>query len=161
LAKAYLRDRYSEDPGARYGILASSRDKSLPEFDVDNSFFGSLRHDQMGPWITEGDEHHLSCRHLGKVATEFGVQGLELEMALVAWGTDFMREGRQWTNRRERRYGGKNKVKPRDPFRMRQNTYRVLLTRGRDGTIVFVPRLAELDDTYEHLTSCGFRELRD
>jgi len=159
VAKDYLRDRYSGDPAARYGILASSRDKCLVDFDVDNTFFGSLRHDLMGPWITEGDEHQLSCRHLEKVATEFRVQGLELEMALVAWGTDFMRDGGEWSNRRERRYGGKNKVKPRDPFRMRQNTYRVLLTRGRDGTIVFVPKISDLDETFDHLMACGFKEL--
>jgi hypothetical protein len=42
---------------------------------------------------------------------------------------------------------------------MRQNAYRVLLTRGRDGTVVFVPPVRELDGTWEHLLACGFREL--
>ncbi|MBE3032418.1 MAG: DUF2075 domain-containing protein [Actinobacteria bacterium] len=35
----------------------------------------------------------------------------------------------------------------RDPFQLRVNAYRVLLTRGRDGAVIFVPPLAELDAT--------------
>jgi len=39
------------------------------------------------------------------------------------------------------------------------NAYRVLLTRARDVSVVYVPRLAELDETYEHLGACGIRPL--
>jgi hypothetical protein len=44
----------------------------------------------------------------------------------------------------------------RDPYQLRVNVYRVLLTRGRDCTIVYVPKLSALDETYEYLTSAGF-----
>jgi hypothetical protein len=40
------------------------------------------------------------------------------------------------------------------------NAYRVLLTRGREGTIVFVPPDRLLDETWDHLLACGFRELK-
>ena len=43
---------------------------------------------------------------------------------------------------------------------MRKNVYRVLLTRGRDGTVVFVPPEARMDATYERLLAVGMRELR-
>lgn len=44
----------------------------------------------------------------------------------------------------------------RDPYRLRVNAYRVLLTRGRDATMVYVPSMNALDETYEHLVSTGF-----
>ncbi len=38
--------------------------------------------------------------------------------------------------------------------------YRVLLTRGRDGTVVFVPPLPELSETYGYLVAAGMLELK-
>jgi hypothetical protein len=43
---------------------------------------------------------------------------------------------------------------------VRKNVYRVLLTRGRDGTVVFVPPEARMDGTYERLVAVGMWELR-
>lgn len=156
--KAYLRERYAEAPETRFGILASSRDKALPEFGVHNDYMSTNRLNK-GAWFAEGDEHAKSCRHLDTVMTEFGCQGLELEMALLAWGTDLMREAGAWTARLARRYGHRGRTKAIDPFQMRLNAYRVLLTRGRDGTLVFVPPLPELDETWAYLRASGFREL--
>ena len=48
----------------------------------------------------------------------------------------------------------------RNPFQLRLNAYRVLLTRGRDGTVVFVPPPGEMDETSRYLLASGFRELR-
>lgn len=160
-AKAYLRERYAEHPSARYGLLASSRDKCLPVFGIDNAW-GASRTMNVGMWFTEGDAHPMSCRRLDRAATEFQCQGLELDMALVAWGTDYLRESGVWTDRNARRYrpaGGSRRACAKNPFQMRQNAYRVLLTRGRDGTLVFVPPLSELDETWQHLLACGFRDL--
>lgn len=47
----------------------------------------------------------------------------------------------------------------RDPFQLRVNAYRVLLTRARDVSVMYVPPLAELDETYAHLGACGVRPL--
>jgi hypothetical protein len=44
----------------------------------------------------------------------------------------------------------------RDPYQLRANAYRVLLARGHDCTIVYVPRFSTADETYEYLTSAGF-----
>jgi hypothetical protein len=44
---------------------------------------------------------------------------------------------------------------------LRRNVYRVLLTRGRDGTVVFVPPDPWLDETYAFLREAGFKELQE
>ncbi len=148
MGKSYLRDRYSEMPKARFGILASSRDRDLEPFGIMNDYM-STKNVKIGPWFTEAEEDERSCRRLDRTITEFQCQGLELDMALVCWGTDFIREDGAWTNRKAKNYRPQGRTQVRDPFQMRLNAYRVLLTRGRDGTIVFVPQLEELD----HATS--------
>jgi hypothetical protein len=123
-SKLYLRDRYAEDPAARYGLLASARDKDLPAFDRDG---------------------------------EFDAQGLELDFAVLCWGTDLIREAGAWSDRLSRKF--KRGAVVRDPFQLRVNSYRVLLTRGRDGMILFVPALERLDETYAYLKGAGVQEL--
>jgi hypothetical protein len=44
-------------------------------------------------------------------------------------------------------------------MRLRLNAYRVLLTRSRDATVVFVPPLDIFNETYEYLGAAGFRQL--
>lgn len=51
------------------------------------------------------------------------------------------------------------RAKVRDPFQLRVNAYRVLLTRARDVSVGYVPPLPVLDETYEHLSACGIRPL--
>jgi hypothetical protein len=157
-AKRYLRERYAEDPDARFGMIASSKDRDLPRFGIPNDF-QSTKRVQNGPWFAEGqdDPRGRSCLELRACVTEFGCQGLELDATLLAWGSDLIREGGLWTNRLARGYQRAADV--RDPYRLRRNAYRVLLTRGRDATVVFVPQMRLLDETYEYLLNSGFREL--
>ncbi|MCA9309983.1 MAG: DUF2075 domain-containing protein [Phycisphaerales bacterium] len=157
-ARGYLRERYAEHPEARFGMVASSRDRDLEQFGVPNGFQDTKRI-KFGPWYAdaEGDQRQLSCRHLTDCITEFGAQGLELDAALLAWGTDLMWTECGWSIDRARRYQKKGQVK--DPRQLRINAYRVLLTRGRDATVVYVPPLEELDLTFQHLVESGFRPL--
>jgi hypothetical protein len=158
-AEAYLRDRYREDGAARFGLLASSRDRDLARLGIANDF-QSTKRVRFGPWY--GDDEAApggrSCRHLRDCVTEFGAQGLELDAALVAWGTDFLRRGGTWSTERMARYMRKG-APVQDPARLRANSYRVLLTRARDANVVFVPPLPELDETHAYLRDAGFREL--
>lgn len=160
-AKNYLRERYAENPRARFGLLASSRDRDLERFGIANDF-QSTKRVQYGPWYNddETNEKGLSCRHLRDCVTEFGAQGLELDAALLAWGTDFVMKNGTWSNEKARKYRKTGNSKVKDPWQLRANSYRVLLTRGRDAHVVFVPGLHELDETWEFLRSCGFRELK-
>jgi Uncharacterized conserved protein (DUF2075) len=155
-AKTYLRDRYTENPDARFGIVASSKDKSLVTFGVFNDF-QSTKRVKKGPWYGDGDSSPLSCRQLSSCMTEFGAQGLELDATLLAWGTDFLLKGGVWSNVNARRYQRQKLV--RDAFQLRLNAYRVLLTRARDVVVVFVLGLPELDETFQYLMSSGFKEL--
>ena len=159
-ASGYLRERYADDPSARFGLIASSKDRVLPRFGVNNDFQATKRV-RFGPWYAEGDGDYLgrSCRALSECVTEFGAQGLELDAGLLAWGTDFIRDNGHWSNGHARGYQKRWMLK--DPYRLRLNSYRVLLTRSRDATVVFVPPLSVLDETYEHLRQCGFRLLSE
>ncbi|MGB7215710.1 MAG: DNA/RNA helicase domain-containing protein [Gammaproteobacteria bacterium] len=153
-AKQYVRDRYADAPLARYGLLASSKDKILPGFGVDNTF-QTTKTLREGPWYNSDPHDPRSCCQLRKVATEFASQGLELDFAILAWGSDLRRVDGGWKDDLSRGY--RSRVK--DRLQLRKNVYRVLLTRGRDGTVVFVPRSDKLDETFEYLLACGFREL--
>jgi Uncharacterized conserved protein (DUF2075) len=157
-AKAYLRARYAEDGNARFGLIASARDSDLVRFDVPNDF-QSTKRVHNGPWFADGDDDPggHSCRTLRTCVTEFACQGLELDAALLAWGSDLMWESGGWTNRLAKRYQHPQEIK--DALQLRINAYRVLLTRGRDATVVFVPPISVLDETYDRMVTSGFREL--
>ena len=133
---------------------------SLHQFGVPNDF-QSTKQVRVGPWYGEGDDdpQGRSCRTLRTCVTEFGCQGLELDAVLMAWGTDLIRERGAWSNRLAKRYQKPGQI--RDGMRLRRNAYRVLLTRARDGVVVFVPPLPVLDETFAYLAAAGFRDLDD
>ena len=158
VATRYLRDRYAEDPDARFGLVASSRDQDLSRFDVANDW-NTTKQLRFGPWYGDREEDPAgrSCRHLRDCVTEFGAQGLELDAVLLAWGTDLLLRDGRWSNHRARPY--RRGAHVRDARQLRLNAYRVLLTRGRDATVVFVPPLGEMDETHTYLADSGFRGL--
>jgi hypothetical protein len=157
-AKDYLRQRYKKSPEARYGIIASSKDKDLVRFGIANDF-RSTKRVNFGPWYGDVEDAPggYSCRNFRDCITEFGAQGLEMDAALVAWGTDLMMRNGKWTNAEARGYMRGAHVK--NPFQLRLNAYRVLLTRGRDVTLVYVPPLDKLNETYEYLSRSGFKKI--
>ena len=79
------------------------------------------------------------------------------DLTLLAWGSDFVLKNGRWSNAKARGYLKSAIVK--DPFQLRLNAYRVLLTRGRDACVVFVPPMPELDQTFAYLADAGFRLL--
>lgn len=153
-AKSHLWDTYKGQPDARFGILASSRDNLLARYGIRNGFHAT-KQVRLGPWYSMGQESTDSCRQLDKTVTEFGSQGLELTMALVCWGSDLIRIDGKWSSHLSRRYA-RGGVKVHNPHQLRVNAYRVLLTRGRDGAVVYVPKDPLLDETYDYLVRAGF-----
>jgi len=107
---------------------------------------------------------------LEQVATEFSCQGLELDYVGLCWGLDLLRvpHRRAWS---ARNFSGTRWQQVRDAterFDNRLNTYRVLLTRARYETIIWVPTgnssdetrpPAELDAIADFLIACGARQL--
>jgi hypothetical protein len=144
-AKAYLRGRYENEPGKTYGIVATSRNKVLNRFGVLNDYNSTKSFSVSQYYVDEG--HKAYCRNLNSVVTEFGCQGLELDMPLMGWDADFVYDG-EWRN-----MAPNNKA--RDADKLRKNSYRVLLTRGRDGMVIFVPQDNSLDSTYAVLVESG------
>ena len=153
-AQSYLRERYADATFARYGLVASSKDKWLPQHGVDNTF-QTTKQLRVGPWYNAEPTDPRSCCRLDAVATEFSSQGLELDCALLAWGSDFIWKEHAWSIE----FAGKNRPPLEDPMTVRKNVYRVLLTRGRDGTVVFVSPDSRMDTTALHLSDIGMRSL--
>ena len=157
VAKNYLRERYAENADARFGIVASSKDKALVRFGIGNDYQATKRV-KMGPWYGDDESSDLSCRQLTSCVTEFGAQGLELDSALLAWGEDLILANGKWSNARAGGYQRKALV--RDAFQLRVNAYRVLLTRARDAIVVYVPELEHLKGTFDYLVAAGFQFLK-
>ncbi len=159
IARDYLQQRYHDQPEARFGLLASSRDRLLTRFRVYNDF-QSTKVVRFGPWYGDPQDapSGRSCRLLKDCVTEFGAQGLELDAALVAWGADFKMLGGRWDSSCAARYQ-KGVATVRDSHRLRLNSYRVLLTRGREATVIFVPPVTDLDETAQYLSDCGILQL--
>ncbi len=99
-------------------------------------------------------------------ATEFEIQGLELDWVGLCWGGDFIWTGQHWLPR-DLRYTAPTRwspVKAPDRKIYRKNAYRVLLTRARQGLVLFIPRgdardptrsPKEMDATANYLVACG------
>ena len=81
--------------------------------------------------------------------SEFKCQGLEIDMPIIGWGRDL-----QWSGNRWKPNGVREGT---DDYDYRINSYRVLLTRGRDGFIIFVP--PGLDNAANVFKKAGIREL--
>ena len=149
-AKSYVIGRYYGQTEKRFGLLASSKGKILPEFGINNDWMTTSRF-RGGPWFNDPPNSLLSCCALSSVATEFQCQGLELDFPIVCWGDDLLWEDKWKT------FSTRSKAK--DPHNLRLNSYRVLLSRGRDGIIIFVPLIEKLDSTYEFLLKCGLKTI--
>ncbi len=159
-AKKWIRSqaRGSE----RYGLIASSGAIRLKPFaiNVKNSI------DPIN-WFLNDSNDIRSSYFLEDVATEFDIQGLELDWTCVAWDADLRHNGEEWLLRSFR--GAKwQTVNDEDSKRYLKNAYRVLLTRARQGMVIFVPYGSSqdetrqphfYDETFNYLRSLGLNEI--
>lgn len=145
-AKTYARERYTGASDARFGLLASSKARNLSAYGFTNEY-QFTKNMRVGPWFADPPESAFSCCSFRDTATEFQCQGLELDMPIIGWGHDLWWAGKAWDC--STRYHVKN------PRQIRLNAYRVLLTRGRDGFIVFVPPEPQYTPVWDALTTAG------
>ena len=151
-AKQYARERYAGQVDSRYGLLASSK-ASLEEYGIDAGYQAGLKL-RVDKWFYDDPTETRSCCNLAVPVSEFQCQGLELDLPIVCWGKDLRWDGDSWGTRPSPR------SRAHDPHRLRINSYRVLLTRGRDGVVVWVPKGNRyLDGSYGPLQQAGFKEL--
>lgn len=89
-------------------------------------------------WFLNGREDVRSASFLEDAATEFDIQGLELDWTCVAWDPSLRMGMGTWEYKSFR---GTQWQNINDPLRKRYllNAYRVLLTRARQGMVVFIP----------------------
>jgi len=156
VAKAWLLSRARGTE--RFGLVASSGALRLrPE--------GIQIKAEIQPtyWFLNDRTDVRSSFYLEEVASEFDVQGLELDFAGVCWDGDFHHEHGAWVCRDFK--GTKwQSVNDESKRLYLKNAYRVILTRARQGMILFVPRgdvsdrtrlPSFYDGTFEYLRLCG------
>ncbi|MFC3157840.1 DNA/RNA helicase domain-containing protein [Chryseobacterium arachidis] len=113
-------------------------------------------------WFLNDENDIRSSYYLEDVATEFDIQGLEIDYTCLAWDINMYYDnewkfkhfiGSKWTEMNESRQN------------YLLNSYRVLLTRARQGMVIFIPEVDNsdwtrpkdlYDSTFEYFKSCGF-----
>ncbi len=157
-AKKWLRDQARGTE--RYGLVVSSNAQRLKPFAIDVK-------SPMDPvhWFLDGKQDVRSSYYLEDVATEFHVQGLELDWVCVTWDADFRFAGDGWDSHSF--VGDKwHQVRKQERQQYLKNAYRVLLTRARQGMVIVVPpgssedhtRKAEYyDGTFNYLKDIGLQ----
>ncbi len=146
----------------RYGIVVSSQAYRLKPLAIDVRLQPDVEH-----WFLADKMDVRSSLFLEDAATEFDIQGLELDWTCLVWDGDFRYTSKGWDHNVFK--GSKwNKIRQKEAQSYQINAYRVLMTRARQGMIICVPegnpedhtRLPEFyDGTYEYLKSVGLEEI--
>ena len=160
-AKEWVRTA-TKRPSDRYGIVADSYGQRIRADGV----IVPLEFDAV-KWFLRGKDEVDSSYFMEIAASEFKIQGLEIDYAIVAWEGDFRYANGDFEYHRF--YGGKwQNVNAEMKRRYLKNGYRVLLTRARQGYVIYVPEGSDIDptrppsyydETYEYLLASGIREL--
>lgn len=162
-AKEWLKEKARGSE--RYGLIVSSKASRLKPHGIDVK-------SPMNPvnWFLESKDDVRSSFYLEDVATEFHVQGLELDWSCVTWDADFRYTSKGWgyhelllRSEKPTKWNNVNKDYRKQYLK---NAYRVLLTRARQGMIIVVPEGDATDatrspnyynDTFDYLVQIGFK----
>lgn len=146
----------------RYGIVVSSQAERLkPQSLFVKSPVNPIH------WFLNGKDDTRSSYYLEDVATEFHVQGLELDWVCVTWDADFRYTNNGWQHWSFRGNRWQKINKPERQVYLK-NAYRVLLTRARQGMVIVVPQGNDedhtrppkfYDSTFNYLREIGFEEI--
>lgn len=159
-AKKWLRDqaRGSE----RYGIVVSSQAQRLKPHAIDVR----VKTDPVR-WFLDGKDDVRSSYYLEDVATEFQVQGLELDWVCVVWDGDLRHDGSVWSHH-EFKGSRWQKIQKKERQAYLKNAYRVLMTRARQGMVLVIPEGNDddptrnpiyYDNTFSYLSGLGIPTL--
>ncbi|MFC4994950.1 DUF2075 domain-containing protein [Rubritalea tangerina] len=146
----------------RIGLVASAGAKRLVPHGVQMKV--SVEPEK---WFLGADHDIRSSNFLELAASQFDIQGLEIDWAVVCWDGDLRHASKEWEHQKFKGSNWQRVNKPEEKLYLR-NAYRVLLTRARQGMVIFVPEGSETDltrdpnfynGTYKYLKSCGLRDL--
>lgn len=155
-AKQWIRSRARGTE--RYGLVASSKAMRLKPLAIDIRVTVDPVH-----WFLDDPEDVRASTYLEDCATEFQVQGLELDWTCVTWDGDLRHAGNQWSCH-DFRGSRWERMKSAERQAYLKNAYRVLLTRARQGMVLFVPAGDRedptrdpryYDPTFEYLRGLG------
>ncbi len=163
-AKQWLRKKARGNE--KYGIVASSKAKRLRPFGI--VLRSGFKSDVDPPkWFLRFTDDVRSSSSMEIVASEFDIQGLELDYVCVAWDANFRYENNAWSYHN---FSGNSwkKMNNEQDIKYLKNAYRVLLTRARKGMIIFIPNGDEddksrkseyYDGIFNYLKKIGMNEL--
>ena len=148
----------------RCGKLCSSNSKILGR---NSRAFDNIDNWHFANWMLD-DSGRDSSNSLNYAASEFNIQGLEIDWALLGWDMDMYYSNGEWHE--QKMYTPKRFVESTEIQKKHiLNSYRVLLTRARKGMIIYIPKANDFDDgynvsqyfdsTYEYLKSCGIKDI--
>ncbi len=146
----------------RYGIVVSSQAERLKPHAIDVKTPMNPIH-----WFLDDKDDVRSSYYLEDVATEFHIQGLELDWVCITWDGDFRYSEDGW---KHFSFRGNHWINIRKEERQMylKNAYRVLLTRARQGMVIVVPygdtedptrNPRYYDKTFEYLQNIGFPQI--
>lgn len=159
-AKQWLRDQARGTE--RFGVVVSSQAQRLKPHAIDVR----VKTDPVR-WFLDGKDDVRSSYYLEDVATEFQVQGLELDWACVVWDGDLRHTGNAWSHH-EFKGTRWNRIIKAERQAYLKNAYRVLLTRARQGMVVVIPEGSHedltrnagyYDGTFNYLRALGLPAL--
>jgi hypothetical protein len=144
IAKTIAHELYEDDTKTTGFICASGADdqKEIPVLPRNER---NERPSKIAQYFNYPPSKYF-CKKLHYSATEFQTQGLELDTAIIQWDDDLYLKHGQWKGQHFQR-------NVNDKFQIKLNSYRVILTRGRDGTIIYIPPKSILDETWDTLTN--------
>lgn len=161
-AKSWLRSKARGSE--RYGLLVSSKGYRLKPLAIDVRCKPDTVH-----WFLDDIDDVRSSLFLEDAASEFDVQGLELDWTCLVWDGDFRYTDGGWDYYEFNGGNRWNRIKKAERQAYQLNAYRVLLTRARQGMVICVPEGSEADPTrhpdyyngtYEYLKQMGFEEIQ-
>ena len=159
-AKNWLRSKAKGSE--RIGLIASSGGRRLRPLGID------VKNEISAPnWFLNNSDDIRSSNYLEEIATEFDIQGLEIDWVCLAWDINYYFKNGQWNCQNFEGTTWRKMHQANDRSYL-QNAYRVLLTRARQGLIIFIPEGDDLDHTrprelydttFNYFQSCGITEI--
>ncbi len=159
-AKKWLRGKAKGSE--KIGLVASSGGRRLRPLGID------VKNEISAPnWFLNGSDDVRSSNYLEDVATEFVIQGLEIDWVCLAWDINYFFKDGKWNCQNFEGTSWRQIHNSNDRSYL-QNAHRVLLTRARQGLIIFIPTGDDLDHTrprelydttFKYFQSCGIPTL--
>lgn len=159
-AKKWLRTQAKGSE--RIGLVASSGGRRLRPLGID------VKNEISAPnWFLNNSDDIRSSYFLEEIATEFDIQGLEIDWVCLAWDINYYFKDEKWNCQNFSGTKWQNIHNENDKTYL-QNAYRVLLTRARQGLIIYIPEGDDLDhtrpkelydSTFNYFQSCGIQTI--